>query len=171
MLADCLRSAVADDPFWSRYLTADAANFDGVSVHLAILVEPYLTYIIDGQKTVESRFSMRRFAPYGQVREGDVILLKRSGGPIVGLCRVSDVSFFTLDATTREQLQATYAKALCATDPSFWEERAAATYATLMGIDSVCETAPIKFDKRDRRGWVVLHSGSGQRLLPGRGVD
>ena len=164
-LAEGLRSAVAADEFWSGYLAPDARLDSSVSVHLAVLVEPYLRYIIEGHKTIESRFSMRRFAPYGQVGEGDVILLKRSGGPVVGLCRVAAVTFYTLDEPTRERIQSTYAEALCASDPVFWAERAAACYATLMYIDSVLETAPLRFEKRDRRGWVVLQAGSAKRSL------
>ena len=47
------------------------------SVHLAILLEPYLQYILDGTKTVESRFSKNRIAPYNMVEPGDVVLLKK----------------------------------------------------------------------------------------------
>ena len=35
--------------------------------------EPYLDLILTGQKTVESRFSRRRIAPYGCVAAGDVL--------------------------------------------------------------------------------------------------
>ena len=55
-----------------------------VSLHLAVLVQPYLDFILDGQKTIESRFSIRPIPPYRRVESGDIVLLKASGGPIVG---------------------------------------------------------------------------------------
>jgi ASC-1-like (ASCH) protein len=50
-----------------------------------VFIEPYLQFILDGQKTVESRFSANRSAPYQQVGKGDVVLLKRTGGPVMGV--------------------------------------------------------------------------------------
>jgi hypothetical protein len=35
-----------------------------------------------------------------------------------------------------------------------------ATFATLMRISNVLPIDSLKFDKRDRRGWVVVHSAS-----------
>jgi len=63
-------------------------------IHLAVLVEPYLSLILDGKKTIESRFSINRHAPFEQVQRGDVLILKRSSGPIEGLCTVSDAWFY-----------------------------------------------------------------------------
>jgi ASC-1-like (ASCH) protein len=55
------------------------------SLHLAILNEPYLEYILQGKKTIESRFSLTRVPPYKQVSKGDIVFLKQYGDPIVGL--------------------------------------------------------------------------------------
>ena len=49
-------------------------------------------------------------------------------------------------------------RACCAEDPAFWEAREDASFETLMRIKHVQAINPIKFDKRDRRGWVVLQS-------------
>jgi len=54
---DAVRLAVSTDPFWAERLSGltgpTAIEF---SVHLAVFVEPFLGYILDGSKTVESRF-------------------------------------------------------------------------------------------------------------------
>ncbi len=165
-LVDELQSAVQGDPFWESYLkqlTSPASV--PFALHLAILVEPYLQFILDGKKTVESRFSTRRFAPYNRVDKGDVVLLKQSSGPIVGVCQVAYAWFYQLDPESWRTIREDFAAALCAQDPDFWKEREAASFATLMRIRHVKSIEPIKFAKRDRRGWVVLHESSGQLQL------
>lgn len=57
-----------------------------------------------------------------------------------------------------ETIQRDFTQALCAQDQEFWQQRQAACYATLMGINFVKAIEPIPFPKRDRRGWVVLQS-------------
>jgi hypothetical protein len=145
------------DAFWQERLTK--LLFDGSSpnsVHLAIFVEPYLKFILEGRKTVESRFNSHRCAPYQKVQVGDILLLKRSGGPVVGLCEVANVWFYRLDPESWDTIKKEFAQDLCVQDPSFWEKRQHASYATLMRIQHVCPIAPAKFTKYDRRGWVLL---------------
>ena len=166
LLTGDLQSVVQDDPFWRDYLdpliSQDSVPF---SLHLAILVEPYLQFILDGKKTVESRFSSRRFAPYQRVRRGDVVLLKRSGGPIVGLCQITHAWFYRLDPGSWRTIKKEYSQALCAQDPTFWKERESASFATLMRIKHVRAVPPMGYIKRDRRGWVVLQSPPDQPEL------
>ncbi|WP_322354277.1 ASCH domain-containing protein [Dehalococcoides sp.] len=126
------------------------------AIHLAIFVEPYLKFILEGKKTVESRFSSNRCAPYQKVQVGDILLLKRSSGPIVGLCEVSSVWFYKLDPESWENIKKEFAKDLCVQDPNFWENRKHALYATLMRIQNVLSIAPANISKYDRRGWVLL---------------
>jgi len=154
-----LRVAVRADRFWEPYITAccsdEALPF---SVHLAVCVEPYLTYMLQGEKTVESRFSAVRCPPYQRVKEGDVILLKRAGGPVLGICRVRQTWFFALDPDSWKCIRRDFTQSLCARDPTFWRCRENASYATLMRIDNILSIAPVRWAKRDRRGWVVVKS-------------
>jgi len=145
------------DSFWQERLTKlllDGSSLN--SVHLAIFVEPYLKFILEGKKTVESRFNSHRSAPYQKVQVGDILLLKRSGGPVVGLCEIANVWFYRLDPESWDTIKNEFAQDLCVQDPSFWEKRQHASYATLMRIRHVCPIAPAKFTKYDRRGWVLL---------------
>lgn len=158
-----LSAAVQGDAFWEPYLTRLAEQ--SVALHLAIFVEPYLQYVLDGQKTVESRFATRRFAPYQQVSAGDVLLLKASSGPIVGICEVAQAWFYHLDAESWQFIQRHFTEALCAQDPAFWTDRAHATFATLMRVRHVRRTPRIPYQKRDRRGWVVLRPAAAQLEL------
>ncbi len=157
-----LKRSLEGDPFWDKYLTnASLEELSLVNVHLAIFVEPYLRYILDGRKTIESRFSVKRSAPYQLVNDGDIILLKKAGGPIVGICKVAHRWFYKLDPISWVEIK-NYAEALCAQDPFFWEQREAASFATLMQIENVRAIPPIRIMKRDRRGWVVLQKNSNE---------
>ncbi|SRR6266702_8579539 len=156
-LVNALRSNLHGDTFWEGYLNqVTGRHYFPFALHLAVLVEPYLQFILDGRKTVESRFSTRRFPPYKSVQRGDVILLKRSGGPIMGLCQVADAWFYQLDPTSWKTIQEEFAQAICAQDPIFWKDREHASFATLIRIKHVRSLMPIQYNKRDRRGWVIL---------------
>jgi len=148
--------------FWPHYLAEthpDAVPSFGL--HVGIFIEPFLQLVLDGKKTVESRFSARRFAPYERVETGDVLLLKKAGGPIVGLCRVSDVWFYELDPASWQTIRTEFSASLCAQDPAFWTAREGAAFATLMRVGNVQRlAAPLPFPKRDRRGWVQLHQAA-----------
>jgi cytidylate kinase len=123
-------------------------------VHVAIFIEPFLKYLLDGRKTVESRFSRTRRAPFKQVHPGDIILLKRTGGPIVGLCRVAQVWSYVLNPSSWKEVKQ-FASSICA-DSSFWTDRAKANYATLIRIDNVQRITPLRLEKQSRLGWLVL---------------
>ena len=136
-------------------------------IHLAVFIEPFLTYLLDGTKTVESRFSVNRSAPYGKVCSGDVILLKQSSGPVVGMARVRTVWSYRLDEASLRFIRGRFETALRVQDPGFWEQKRTAAFATLMGIHRVITIDPVAWEKRDRRGWVVVRSAATPTLFRG----
>ena len=92
-----LQFQIGADPFWRGYLASgDLVSGLKYALHLVVMREPFLKYLLDGSKSVESRFSQHRIAPYGRVGTGDVLLLKRNGGPIMGICRVQSAWFYVL---------------------------------------------------------------------------
>jgi len=161
--------AVRNDPFWGSRLSEvvhdKSSNND---IHLAVFVEPFLQFMLEGKKTVESRFSKRLRAPHKRVKKGDVILLKRSGGAVVGICQVGSVWFYTLGPESLRAMRNDFAWALCANSPGFWSDRRHMSFATLMRVSNVVKIGPIPCAKQDRRGWVVLtHRDSQDSLLGG----
>lgn len=149
-LLDRLSTACLNTPF------ADAVSgHDAVGVHLAVFVEPYLSFLLHGQKTVESRFSINKHAPYGQVGHGDILVLKKTSGPVCGLCRVAKVWFYQLDSSTWPEIEK-YAKALCMDGSVFWQKKRGASFATLMQVEAVQRIEEFDIDKDDPRGWVVV---------------
>lgn len=78
--------------FWTRKLTMGTP----AQVHLAVMVEPYLSRVLDGSKTIESRFSRKKIAPWGRVSSGDVVVLKKSGGSFVAVFETTDATYVEL---------------------------------------------------------------------------
>ena len=52
--------------------------------HRAILAKGWIDPILEGAKTIESRFTKVRCAPYGKVNTGDLVYMKECGGPVKG---------------------------------------------------------------------------------------
>ncbi|MDR1559203.1 MAG: hypothetical protein LBS84_05800 [Clostridiales bacterium] len=79
-----------NNQYWVDKLTRD----DFIRAHLAVLVESNLSLLLNGGKTIESRFSLRKIALFHQVSKGDVILLKKSGGAVTGVFEALEIHYF-----------------------------------------------------------------------------
>jgi len=126
-----------------------------VGIHLAVFVEPYLTFLLQGKKTIESRFSVNKHAPFEQIQQGDIIVLKKSSGPVCGVCRVAHVWFYRLDPNTWSEIER-YTEKLCMDDSAFWEKKKAASFATLIQVEDVHRIEEFDIDKLDPRSWVIV---------------
>lgn len=143
--------------FWLSYFS-DAMNPRApVGIHLAVFAEPFLSDVLAGRKTIESRFSKTRCAPYGEIGNGDIILLKEIAGPIRGLVRARRAWCYDLAAEPIDSIRERFGDAIGA-DEAYWEARTNALFGTLMELDVPMRTGPVACDKRDRRGWVPLRS-------------
>lgn len=152
-LLDCVP---AGSP-WRARLKAELAKREIVAgVHLAIFVEPFLTAVLEGRKTIESRFGVHRRPPYLSISPNDYILIKRSGGPVVGLALAKSAMFYQLRPGVLTEIRERFAYQLYALDEAFWESRAGKQYATLIELDDPTEIRPMAFAKRDRQGWVII---------------
>ena len=161
VLLQYLRHELKGDVFWKGYIN-DTQNKP--SIHMAVFIEPFLQFVLEGKKTIESRFSINQCAPFNKVSKGDILLIKKSGGPIVAICRISERWYYNLSPESWTEIK-TYRDALCAHDPGFWKQKKDASYATLMKISNVREINPLKIEKKDRRGWIVISSLNNQFSL------
>ena len=132
--------------------------------HLAIFTTGWINLILDGSKTIESRFSKVRCAPFGKVHAGDIVYMKESGGLVKGMfsvlrvetfCNLTEARVCSLYRQYRERIFAqTYpstAGGLPVTydPPDKW---LASKYATLIHVRNVTAFAqPFPYHKRDRR--------------------
>ena len=161
-----LESNTNNIPFWHDFFKKnDNKNKLSFSIHLAILVQPYLDYILEGKKTVETRFSKNKIAPYDKIKAGDIILLKKTGGYVFGICYVENAWFYKLDPTSWSEIKENYMESIYAHDPLFWSQRENATYATLIRVSHPSKIEPINWIKQDRRGWVILEEKNILRSL------
>lgn len=153
-----LAPRLAEEPFWLGRVERCLGGEANQRIHLAVFHEPFLTLLLQGKKTIESRFSVNRIPPYGSVARDDLILLKRNAGPVVGLALAGAPGYYQLDSAAWEIIRSRFATAICAPDERFWAERAGARYGTLIPIRTATAVTPFVVAKRDRRGWVILET-------------
>lgn len=131
--------------------------------HVAILRPWYVDAILAGTKTIESRLSLSRGAPFGLVAPGHVIHFKDSGGPFRATASVCGVATFEdLRPADVRTLARRYNAQVGAPD-DYWTSRLEARYATLIWLVDVrpCERAPHLHRKPgSRAAWFVLASRS-----------
>jgi hypothetical protein len=70
----------ATTPEWRGRLGALARGDHDGALRLAVLREPFLGLMLSGRRTLESRFSRNRIAPYRAIRPGDVVALQGGVG-------------------------------------------------------------------------------------------
>jgi hypothetical protein len=123
--------------------------------HLAVITEPYLSKLLSGQKSIESRFSQHFTVPHGKVRSGDLLFFKVSSGPIEAVAQASEVlSFGPLEEGAAKKLMEQFQDELALED-DFVRTKQNSRYATLVRLSSILPTN-VRVNKTDRRAWVVL---------------
>lgn len=125
-------------------------------LHLGIFTEPYLTYILNGQKTIESRFSKKKSIPYQKITKDDIVIIKKSSGNVLAYFTIKEVLFFDLNNTTIEEIKKTYGKQLCV-DETFWIQKKNSKFATLLIIDDVINLKPFAITKKGMQTWIILN--------------
>jgi hypothetical protein len=154
-ILDAISTRLASQTDWSNRLSR-CVQRGGGHIHLAVFVEPFLRFVLDGTKKVESRFSVYRQPPYGTVNSSDVLLVKRSSGPVVAIAEISEVWYYELDRVAWDTIRTKFGRLLRINDADFWDRKARSCFATLMRLEHVEAIAPVPCGKRDRRAWVVF---------------
>ena len=141
--------------FWSRRIEVFMKQY-----HLALFTPGYIGLILDGYKTIESRFSIIKCAPYNKVEKGDVVYMKVVGGAIEGIFSVGEVETYTkLKRSDVRHIDNKYRYNIFC-DPTFgqhlgrWNE---CSYATIMHIDKYMKFfKPAFYENKGRSAWKVL---------------
>jgi ASC-1-like (ASCH) protein len=124
--------------------------------HLVILKRPYLDLILEGKKTIESRFLKVNKAPFGQVRAGDVLLLKESSGPVCGRAVAEAVKFYKdLQPAKIKKIKERYNNFICG-DEEYWQSKSECKFGVLVRLNKAERIEPVWITKKDWWGWVVL---------------
>ena len=151
---------IGSDDEWVDLVEKMRLQRNDFGVHVAIFAEPYLTYLIQGKKTLESRFSVNKISPYGKVYEGDLVLVKKGGGPVVAAFKAGKVRFYSkLNVGKLKMLEAEFAAVICSTeDPEFWKNRENSKFATLIEVSAVKQLEPFTVGKSDRTAWSIVQN-------------
>lgn len=129
-------------------------NVNPDNIHIAIMVEPYLSLVLSGKKTIESRFSQKKVAPWKCVLPGDAIILKKSGGKIVGVFEASEIKYQEIkQASDILDIKKEYNDRLCI-EEAFWKSKENSKYVTLIFISNLCTFEPFSLDSTNRLPWI-----------------
>ena len=134
-------------------------------LHLAIFSPGFIQKIFIGQKSIDARFSKIRCMPFASIEKGDLVLMKKSGGPILGYFVAGNVKFFK-DLTPRK-LESTVKDNWdrLALTQKFWQKRKNSKYLTLIAITKPTKfRIPVSVKKKNLSGWVCL-GGTGQSQI------
>lgn len=124
--------------------------------HIAILRQPFFNMVLSGEKTIESRWSMHKIAPYNKVSIGDEILLKETGKDVSAKAVVKDVKYFELTPQIVEKIRIQYGKEIGTDKFQDWESTLNKKYCTLIWLDGVEKIKPVKVQRSNGAGWIVV---------------
>lgn len=147
------RIQLSDNNYWKKNLSGTTNSH----IHVAVMVEPYLSKVLNGSKTIESRFSQKMTTPWKKVNVGDAVILKESGGGFVGIFEAGDVVYKELYSSDDIQMiKSQYNDRLCIED-DFWEKKKDSKYVTLISISHLFIFNPIELRFKNRQAWIVFH--------------
>lgn len=127
-----------------------------IMTHIAILRQPFFNMVLSGEKTIESRWSMHRVAPYNKVKKGDLILLKETGKDVTAKARVGKVEYFELTPQKVEEIRLLYGKQIGTDKFKDWGSTLNKRYCTLIWLKDVERIDALKVPRSNGAGWIVL---------------
>lgn len=125
------------------------------NIHLGVFNEPCLSFMLEGKKTIESRISKKRIAPYKRINKDDIVVVKKSGGGVVAYFTIKEVKYIDLKEVSINDVKDKYNKELFVSD-EFWMEKEDSSYATLMFIEKLVKLESFKINKKGMQTWIVL---------------
>lgn len=159
-LINDIKEGVKNNSFWFNLITKEL-NSGVINIHLAIFNEPFLQLMYSNKKTIESRFSINNVVPYNRIMDGDIVLVKRSGGNIEALFIAKDILHFrNLNQLKIRELESDFGKKIgWDIDPEFLSNKSSARYLTLIGISKLTKILPVSSGKKDKTGWSIVRLG------------
>ncbi len=124
--------------------------------HIAILRQPFFDMILSGEKTIESRWSLNRVAPFERVKAGDVIWLKETSKDITARAIVKKVKFYNLTKEKADEIKSKYGKEIGTDKFEDWERYRNKKYLTLIWLKDIQKIEPITAPKSHGAGWLII---------------
>lgn len=93
-----------------------------------------------------------------KININDFILIKKSGGNIIGVIEIEKILFYDLDndINSLRDIKNKYWQQLCL-DDEFWNSKSDSKYCTLIFIKKIHFINPIKIVKNNMLSWIVLN--------------
>ncbi len=125
--------------------------------HIAILRQPFFNMVLSGEKTIESRWSMNKTAPYNRVNVGDVIYLKETGKAVTAKAVAARVEQFKLTPTIVEEIRIKYGREIGTDKFQDWQGTLNKKYCTLIWLEQLERIEPMPVKKSFGAGWLVFN--------------
>jgi len=123
--------------------------------HIASLESKYFNKIISNKKTIESRWSVRRRAPYRKVSIGDIVYLKESGKKVTHKAKVKKVIFEeNLTQKKTKWLLRKFGKKI-GVDISYFKKVKDKKYCSLIFLKDVNEIKPFSIKRSYGKAWYI----------------
>lgn len=132
--------------------------------HVAIVQPPYDRMILDGRKRIESRLTASPCPPFGLIKPGDRVHVKRSAGPFVAKAVVSRVLMAEVHSPSEvDQLAKRYNRWVGAPESYWAQKRHSTRYATLVWL---CDVEPSterpNYRTQHMKAWYVIDDADAQ---------
>ena len=116
----------------------------------------FYNLLIKGEKTIESRWSLKKIAPYNKINVNDVIYFKESGKQIINYkAIVQKVKFFEINEKTFNFIYKNYKNNICMQYFDNLEIYKNKKYCTLIWITNLQKINPIKFIHKGQTAWIT----------------
>ena len=115
--------------------------------HLAILSKKWklLDLILEGKKTIESRWYKFKRDPWDRIKKKDIIFFKNSGEPVTAKAEVSRVLQFDLRNTSARTILDKYGKQICIKSSKGLENK---NYCILIFLKNPQKITPFNINKK-----------------------
>lgn len=125
--------------------------------HVVILRQPFFDMVANGEKTIESRFSMDRRVPYRKIVEGDELYIKETGKPVTLKAVAKKVEFFELTPEIVELIRVEHGKEIGTDKFEDWQETKRKRICTLVWLSDVKKvTPPLEVPRSNGAGWFLF---------------
>lgn len=128
-----------------------------MSIHVAIVRQPYDQLLLAGRKTVECRLTDTARPPFGRIVPGERVYLKLSGGPFFAVGEVSRVWLADrLTPADVRKIRERFNDQIHG-EAAYWQSKQDARYATLVWLRDVRPTTRRPtYKPRNMVAWYVL---------------